>query len=605
MSGLSVSNLVSVTVSLTPSGAQPLSFGVLMIAGDSAVINGVQRLRTYTNFDSVETDFGSTAPETIAASLYFGQSPQPSTCQVGRWFSTAAPAENDGGILSPSQQTLALWTSITNGGFDITVDGVSYTLTGLNFTAATNLNGVASIINTALSGVSSTAICTWNGSFFVITSGTSGTGTQASGTITFGSAGTANDTLTLNGQTITFVASSPTANEVLIGTSATNTAANLLNFLLGSSDPDLVSATYTRTGAVVTVSYKTVGTTGNSFSMTKSSTAITLSGSDLAGGTAPSSVGYATAGTGTDISTMLQLTAATSQVLVPGFAAETPAQCAAALAVASTQWYGLMFAATQTITDQENLDVCTFIEAQDITRVFGVTIQNTNALSSVVSNDLGSIMMAAGYNQSFSQYSSTSPYAVASFFGRNFSINFQGSNTTITVMYKQEPSVIAETLTPAQAQTLQAKNINVFVNYVNNTSIIQYGVMASGQFFDTIQNTDWLQNAIQTAVYNVLYTTTTKVPQTDAGVNQITNAIASVCGQGVANGMIAPGTWNGPAFGSIVTGQFLKQGYYIYAQPVALQSEAARATRVCPPIQVAVKLAGAIQTVDILVTVNE
>ncbi|OYX11474.1 MAG: hypothetical protein B7Z11_04365 [Acidovorax sp. 32-64-7] len=36
--------------------------------------------------------------------------------------------------------------------------------------------------------------------------------------------------------------------------------------------------------------------------------------------------------------------------------------------------------------------------------------------------------------------------------------------------------------------------------------IIQEGVMASGQFFDERQGLDWFENAIQTAVWNLLYT---------------------------------------------------------------------------------------------------
>ena len=602
---LPVSNLVNVSVSLTPSGAAALSFGNLMIAGDSNVINGTQRFRSYPNIQSVANDFGTTAPEYLAAVLYFEQSPQPGELYIGRWFSTASAALNDGGILSASQQTLSLWTSITNGGFVIVIDGVTYTLTGLNFSAQTNLNGVASVITAALTTATSTGTCVFNGTNFEIISGTTGLGTQASGTITFTGNPSAADTVTLNGQAITFVASSPSANQVLIGGTSLITAANLEYFLMNSLDADLIPATYTRNGLVITVTYNTVGTAGNSYSMTKSSTSLSLSGSDLAGGTVASSVGYATAGTGTDISAQLQLTALTTQALVPAFAAETPLACIAALAGLSNNWYGSMFASTVAVTDTQSVAVAGFIEAAYPTRTFGVTTSESGALSSLVSNDVGSQLKALGYNQSFVQYSSTSPYACASFFGRAFSVDFTAENTTINLMFKQEPGVAAENLTSAQAAVLQSKNINVFVQYDNSTSIIQYGTVASGQFFDTIQGVDWLQNAIQTNVYNVLYTSLTKVPQTDAGVNQITNAIAQACGQAVSNGLVAGGTWNGPSFGQITTGQYLKAGYYIYAQPVALQSEAARATRVAPPIQVAVKLAGAIQSVDVLVYVNQ
>lgn len=606
MSGLSVSDLVRVTISLTPAGAQPLSFGILMVAGDSSVINGTQRLRSYNDYNSVSTDFGVNAPESKAAALYFGQTPQPATINIGRWLRVATAGENDGGILSSSQQTLALWTSITSGGFTVSIDGTAYNITALNFTAATNLNGIATIIQAALVSAGATgATCVWNGNFFVIGSGTTAAGVAATEVITFSGVGSNNDTLTINTKLITFVTGTPTGSQVLIGSSATNTAANLMAFLLASTDPLLTVMSFSRVGAVVTATYNTVGTGGNAITVSKSSTAISLSGATLTGGLAPSTVGYLTApGSGTDISVMLQMTSATSQALIPGYNSETPAQCAAALAAISPLWYGLMFSASVQPTDQQNVDTATVIQALGIKRVFGITITNTNVLSSLVTTDLASTLQAAGYTRTCSQYSQN-VYAIASFFGRNFSVNYSGSNTAITVMYKQEPAVAAETITEAQAATLLAKNCNVFVNYVNNTAIVQYGVMANGGFFDVIHDTDWLQNAAQTAVYNVLYTTPTKIPQTDAGMNQILNALAQVGQQGVDNGVIAPGTWNGPSFGSLTTGQFLKSGYYIYAQPIALQSQADRSARKAPPIQMAVKLAGAIQTVDILIDVNQ
>ncbi len=607
MSGLSVSDLVRVTVSLTPAGAQPLSFGILMVAGDSSVINGVQRFRSYNDYDSVTQDFGVSAPESKAAQLYFGQTPQPATINIGRWLRVATAGENDGGILSSSQQSLPFWQSITSGGFHVSINGTAYSVTALDFSAATNLNGVATAIAAGMVSAGATgATCVWNGSYFVIGSGTTGAGVAATGTLTFTGTPVNNDTIDINGKTITLVTGTPTTDQVLISGS-TGTAANLMQYLLASTSALLTPFTYSRAGAVVTITENTVGTAGNAIVFTKSASNVTISGSGtLTGGLAPSTVGYLTAPVSgnTDISGSLLMTSTTSQALIPGFGAETPAQCAAALCAISPLWYGLMFSASTQPTDQQNLDTAAVIEAQSIARVFGITITNTNVLSSLVSNDLASELQAAGFNRTCTQYSQN-VYAIASFFGRNFSVNYSGSNTAITVMYKQEPAVAAETLTESQAATLKAKNCNVFVNYVNNTSIIQYGVMAIGNFFDVIHDTDWLQNATQTGVYNVLYTTPTKIPQTDAGMNQITGAIAQVMQQGVDNGVIAPGTWNGPNFGSLTTGQFLKSGYYIFASPIALQSESDRAARKAPPIQVAVKLAGAIQTVDILISVNQ
>ena len=161
-----------------------------------------------------------------------------------------------------------------------------------------------------------------------------------------------------------------------------------------------------------------------------------------------------------------------------------------------------------------------------------------------------------------------------------------------------------ETLTESQAQTLRTKHCNVFVNYNNTTAIIQEGVMANGYFFDEVHGTDWLQNRIQTDVYNLLYQSTTKIPQTDEGTHRIVNVIEAACVQAVVNGLSAPGVWTAGGFGQLSPGDVLTKGFYVYAPPVATQDQADREARKSVPIQVAVKLAGAVHFVGVIVNVN-
>jgi Protein of unknown function (DUF3383) len=600
---LPVSNLVQVNVNLSPLPAQTRTFGRLLILGDSSVISGLERKRDYSNNDGVAADFGVNAPEAKAAALFFSQSPKPAQLSIGRWLRQDTAAMAQGAILSASQSALVLFTSITSGGFDVTIDTVVKHLLGMDFSAQTNLNGVASVITTALSGAGT---CVWNGSQFVITSATAGVGVAANGSITVSANPTALDTITVNGITVTFVGSAPTGNQVLIGGTAAQTAVNLHTFLQASTSPNIRAATYSVAGAVISIVYNSVGVAGDAYTLvTSNAVAITLSGATLVHGAEASSVGYASSpASGQDVSGLLGLTSALGLPLVPGYAAESPLEAVAALSAISTQWYGCMFAASVMPTDDQNMAICPFIEADGATRTFGVTIQNSNALSAVVTNDLASRMKAGGFEQSFCQYSSASPYAVASFFGRAFSVNFAGTDTTICLMFKQEPGITPEELTQTQANALQAKRCNVFVEYDNDTAILQYGTMSGPAFFDEIQGLDWLQNAVQTACYNLLYANTTKVPQTDSGVNQFVVAIAGIFDQGVANGLMAPGVWSAPGFGQLSQGQYLKTGYYIYAPPVSSQSESDRAARVSPPIQCAVKLAGAIQQVLININVN-
>lgn len=486
---LNVGRLVRVAVNLSPLGAARRGFGTLLIAGDSNVIDGSERFRSYVDIESVATDFGTSAPEYLAALLYFGQSPRPSSLMIGRWLRTATSGFVKGAALSAAEQTLATWTAITTGSTKVTVDGVLRTLAALNFSAAGNLNAVAAIIDAALTG----ATCTWDGSRFVITSDT--------------------------------------------------------------------------TGIASTVSY--VSATGS----------------------------------GVDISAMLKLTTGVASAPIAGYAAETPVACVTELANRSGAWYGLVFAAATMPVLAEITAVAAFAEAASLGRIYGVTETDPNVLSAAFTTDIASSLNALLYKRSCVQYSANK-YAVTAMFGRAFSVNFSANRSTLTLMYKQEPGVVAEALTETQAQTLKAKRCNVFVQYNNDTTIIQYGVMSGLAYFDEMHGLDWFADAVQNALYNLLYQSKTKIPQTDAGQNQLVNAVHAVCGEAVNNGLVAPGTWNADGFGQLERGQYLPSGFYIYTQPMALQAQAIRETRVAPPIQVALKLAGAIHEIDCIVDVN-
>ena len=126
---------------------------------------------------------------------------------------------------------------------------------------------------------------------------------------------------------------------------------------------------------------------------------------------------------------------------------------------------------------------------------------------------------------------------------------------------------------------------------------------AKKYYFDEIHGTDWLQNYVQTNVYNLIYQAP-KIPQTDPGSNKIAGAIDHAMKQAVVNGLVAPGQWNGPDVGQLKTSDFLEAGYYIYYPPYSSQSQSDREARKSVPFQVPMKLAGAVHEVDILMNVN-
>lgn len=499
MNKLDVSSIVNVTISLAPMAIQYENFGTGLIVGDSDVIDTGERIRRYANISGVSQDFGTTAPEYKAALLHFSQDPRPAVLFIGRWAATATKGRLNGAPLTTAQQLLSVFTAVTNGSMKLAVNGGTVTaVSGVNFSAALNLNGVASILQTALQAVVgwSLVTCEWDAVYsrFVIKSGTTG----ASSSISF--------------------ATAPTA--------------------------------------------------------------------------------------GTDIGVLMGLNSGQGGSVVAGMVAETPVASITALADVNREWYAAGFATTTAVTDQQHIDVAQFIEASARSRLYGVTIQNPNVLDSTTSADLASSLMTLKLKRTFTQYSSSSPYAAISLFARAATVNFNANNATITLKFKQEPGVAAEGLTETQAATLKAKNCNVFAAYVNGAAIIQEGVMANGYFFDSVHGWDWFQNAAQTDVFNLLYQSPTKIPQTDDGVNMIVAVLKATCARAVNNGLVAPGVWNGPPIGQLKTGATLSSGYYVYAPLVSSQSQADREARKAPPIQIAAKESGAIHSADVICTVN-
>lgn len=281
---------------------------------------------------------------------------------------------------------------------------------------------------------------------------------------------------------------------------------------------------------------------------------------------------------------------------------ETLAQAITAV-LQFTNWYGLGIADDEDLTAAEITATAAAIQASNLSRVFAVTSDDSGIIDSASTTDIASTLKAAGYGRTFVQYSTKSKYAALSAFGRAFTVNFTGNNTTITLKFKTEPGVTYETLTSSQAAAVDAKNANVYVYYANDTAILQQGVMANGDFFDERHGLDWLQNYVQTNLFNLLYTSTTKIPQTEAGITRLLSNVEQSLDQAVSNGLVAAGVWNGGDIGQITAGDTLTKGYYVYAQPLSSQAQADREARKSPLIQAAIKLAGAIHYADVQINV--
>lgn len=111
-----------------------------------------QSFISFTSAAEVGSYFGLSSEEYLRAVFYFSwiskNLTQPQSIQFARWVQAAVapmifPVQNNGSLL-------ATWTAISSGSFILTMGGFTFTLSGLDFSAAASLAAVATIIQTAI-----------------------------------------------------------------------------------------------------------------------------------------------------------------------------------------------------------------------------------------------------------------------------------------------------------------------------------------------------------------------------------------------------------------------------------------------------------------------
>ncbi len=198
------------------------------------------------------------------------------------------------------------------------------------------------------------------------------------------------------------------------------------------------------------------------------------------------------------------------------------------------------------------------------------------------------------------------PAFAAAYASRGLSTNWDGSLTAQTMNLKQLTNFLPDqTLTPTYLTQVQTAGVDVYPSFGGDPGLYTSG--ANG-WFDQIYGQYWLKFALQAAGYNFLAQTNTKIPQTEVGMTGLKGAYMTILAQGVNNGFMAPGAWTGAApFGNSadLIRCILDKGWYVYSTPVAQQNQTDRNNRKAPLVQIAAKLAGAIQSSQVIVQVQE
>jgi hypothetical protein len=124
---------------------------------DLGFLPNENRVRFYSSITAVEADFAVGSDAHFAASAFFAQSPRATTLGIGEVFLQNLPAQLVSGAINAAQ--LAALIAVADGSLTVTVNGVATDISGLNFTAAVDLEGVAAVISAALGTALVAATC--------------------------------------------------------------------------------------------------------------------------------------------------------------------------------------------------------------------------------------------------------------------------------------------------------------------------------------------------------------------------------------------------------------------------------------------------------------
>ena len=261
--------------------------------------------------------------------------------------------------------------------------------------------------------------------------------------------------------------------------------------------------------------------------------------------------------------------------------------------------------ASKIIGQEEALASATVVQPQ-----YKISFLPSNNTASIEVGGQIDLYRSGGFNKTRGLFHGLSEEAAllfsAGYASRGLSVNFSGSNTTITMNLKELASVPVDT---TMTQTLKNKaekaGADIYPSMEGLSTVLSFG---ANKYFDQVHNLIWLLTKLQRDAFNYLRMTSTKIPQTEAGADGLDNVCRKVCAQAIINAYGAPGEWT--IFDTFGDPETFKQnirevGYYVYHTPLANQSAAERSSRKLPLCQVALKEAGAVHGASILVYINE
>lgn len=537
-------------------------------------------------------------------------------------FATGASIENGeettentpAKLVSGAITDLSGLENLTDGSFDIEVDGDKVQVRDVTTGASVTLAALATALNSKMSGKATFTVDTPNNQL-ILTTASTGTASELAYAVTASpAAGTdISALLKLTQSTATSLVQGTATNVEHPAelTSGEITLADLYNVTDGAM-------TLVMNGATVNLYGLNFATYGSSLTLNEVAQILTaaigsnglveVSGQSIVISTNQKgegvTIGYAySASSITDLSSILALTQSTAASRIDGY---TPGGLVSEVALIQTaaRCAGRsVFAWTldrQYRDTQDQKDFADWAEAQD-QAYFSACTNSVQAYNTADTTNIGFYAYNKGYIKTSVMYhNNPQVYPDVSYAALALSVNYALENSTLTMKFKQLTGIETVPLTETQLSSLKARRINTYVSMGNSSSVVREGVQSADSWFtDSHVNLSNYKEELQVEVFNV-FMRNKKVKYTSAGQDLLVSAAAKINNRYIRNGTFAD---REEETTDNETGYTTLPACTITPAPIYSATTSERANRVAPPIAIVAYEAGAFHSVAIDVTV--
>ena len=208
------------------------------------------------------------------------------------------------------------------------------------------------------------------------------------------------------------------------------------------------------------------------------------------------------------------------------------------------------------------------------------------------------------------QYRRTLPFCCetasdcAAVMGTAMGLEGTHQSSAFALCYKTVNGIQPANLTQGQADSLKAKNGNVYIARGPARFLLESGTMAGGQRYDEVLYMDQIAEDLQNAAVALLAENPDRLPQTDDSTAQFINRFSAILMGYTDRGILASAAWRGADTGPVRGGEIIENGFLLWADSYDDQPAADRAAHKAVPVQCALCLAGSIESVVITVNVQ-